>query len=232
MLLISSLDQLQDLSPKYNVRLTVLARELKISESWIVNVLRSEGFDIHKLPSTILNEEHIFVLSLKYVDAIKRLYNQSLKNYYSFSSEEIEEYKTFFSYFGNDVFTPPSFGFFKTKLKSSRISEFFFEIVSNILLQEAYGPSLTFENSIYNIQLINKIIHKVRLKIKRKFNFIFTQIYSILISCHYYIFSDEEDSSSEVSQKIRFSRKIEFKREALFINNLKFLIPCKNLNYS
>jgi hypothetical protein len=227
-------------SRKYNVALHSVAKKLKISDESIVAILKDAGFEIYNFPQTLLNEKHLEILSQKYVDAIKRFYNTSSKSYYDLTFDEQLEVKRFFQKFiRNDYFFErfnqdlPDSNFFKSKLDSELIKDFFYRLIYEVEFESAHGNVYYIDSVTFECKEFTKFLYKVKLKIKSTFNNIKSKLFSILTSCHYYIFTDDEDHIAKAKLELCFSAVRNLSGEALkYINYLKFHIKWKELKYS
>lgn len=225
---------------KHRVSLHSVAKRLKISQISIVSILRDAGFQIYDMPFVILDERHLEILSVKYVDAIKTYHNSSTKNYYNMSSYEQIEIRKFFAKFMNNGFWTSNYveisseNFFKSKLNSDSIKDFFYTVIENIENEELYGYDFfATENSNSIDNVFNKFLYKIKLKTSKSFNDIKSKLISILTTFKYYIFSDDEDHNAKANVKLCFSALRKMPREALIkINYLKFQIQWKKLSYS
>ena len=227
---------------KYSVTLSSVSKKLKISEDSIISILRVAGFEVFNMPFILLNEKHLEILSKAYVDAVKRFYTSSSKNFFSLNKHEQFEMKNFFlnfvaidsrynSYSTNSI----SNEIFKSKLDSNLIKDFFYSLIDEIEFEEGfYDPFFSKSKSVGHAvnDVFVKIFYKIKLKTKSTFNNIKSKLFSIILNCHYYIFSDDENHSIRDSLKSCFSWVINISREALKnINYLKFQIEWKKLNY-
>ncbi len=231
---------------KYRVTLHSVSRKLKLSQDSIVSILRDAGFEIFNIPVTILNEKHLAVLSVYYVEAIKNYYNTSLKKYNELGPVEQEELRIFFSSFILESDQPYVFGraednVFKKNLSVYLIEVFFYKKIDEIVYEQyndLFGQRLfgdEFEvNELSSVdRIINKYIHKIKLKIKKSFANVKSRLIQILISSHYYIFSNDEEHSREANFTLCFSAIKKMGGEALInINYLKFRKWKKILKYS
>lgn len=226
-------------SRKHNVALSSVAKKLKISEESIVAILREAGFDIYNFPHTFLNEKHLEILSQKYVEAIKNFYTSSSKNFYDLNTFEKLELKKFFAKFIRYDFFLGSYNqelidskVFKSKLDSELIKDFFYSLIEEIEFEAIHG-------NIYYTNIISvagkeftKFLYKVKLKTKSTFNNIKSKLFSILTTCRYYIFTDDEDHTAKAKLELCFSAVRNLSGEALKnINYLKFHIKWTELKY-
>lgn len=227
---------------KYSVTLSSVSKKLKISEDSIVSILRDAGFEVFNMPYVLLNEKHLEILSKGYVDAVKRFYTNSSKNFFSLNKHEQFEIKNFFLNFiaidsRYNYYSTNSINneIFKSRLDSNLIKDFFYNLIDEIEFEEAfYGPFFSKSRSVGHAvnDVFIKIFYKIKLKTKSTFNNIKSKLFSIILNCHYYIFSDDENHSIRDSLKSCFSWVINISREALNnINYLKFQIEWKKLNY-
>lgn len=227
-------------SKKHNVALHLVAKKLRISEESIIAILRDAGFEIYNFPQTFLNENHLEILSHKYVDAIKSYYNSASKNYYDLSFNEQQEVKRFFERFIKRDFFFERFNqelldnnFFKSKLDSELIKDFFYSLVDDIEFEALHGNLFYSGSNSFEAKEFSKFLYKIKLKTKSTFNNIKSRLFSILTSCHYYIFTDDEDHIAKAKLELCFSAVRNLSGEALkYINYLKFHIKWKELNYS
>ena len=207
-----------------------LSRRLGISSENIIELLEGYGFEISDFPANYLNSEHLDVILKAYVNSVKSLYKSHSKNYKNGKLNDENGWRNFFS-----KFIRPEFSFsllsiedtlemvFREKLDDELIVDYFWTVLSTSRLSDyniVYTDDVEKHKSIYN-----KYRYKIKLLVRR--NSIIkdfrSQIKSILISSHYYIFSSEDEDSNESTNSKYFSRINSFTREALnFINNLKF----------
>lgn len=225
---------------QYKVSLSSVARMLKISEISIVAILREAGFNISNMPFVKLDERHLEILSVKYIDAIKNYHSSSIKNYYNLNFYDQEQTRRFFSKFiQNRFFWHFSYAditsetFLNSKLNSNSIKEFFYKIIEEIEFEELYGhKSYRLQISTSSDYQFNKFLHKIKLKISNSFNDIKSKLISILTTYQYYVFSDDEEHIAKANLEFCFSALRNVLREALInINYLKQQIQWKKLNY-
>lgn len=225
---------------KHRVSLYSVAKRLKISQISIVSILRDAGFQIYDMPFAILDERHLEILSVRYVDAIKTYHNSSTKNYYNLNLDEQIGIRKFFAQFTNNGFWTSSYvedsgeNFVKSKLNSDSIKDFFYRVIENIENEELCGHGFfTSENSNSIDNVFNKFLYKIKLKTSKSFNDIKSKLISSLTTFKYYIFTDDEDLNAKANEKLCFSALRKMPREALIkINYLKFQIQWKKLSYS
>ncbi|WP_291134433.1 hypothetical protein [Flavobacterium sp. UBA7663] len=227
-------------SKKHNVALHSVAKKLKISEESIVAILKEAGFEIYNFPYTFLNEKHLEILSQKYVEAIKSFYSSSSKNFYDLNNYQQIEVKKFFTKF---IRYNLSFNtcnqeliddnFFKSKLDSELIKDFFYRLIDEIEFEAIHGNIYHTDSISIEGKEFTKFLYKIKLKTKSTFNNIKSKLFSILTTCHYYIFSDDEDHIAKAKLELCFSAMRDLSGEALKnINYLKFRIKWKKLKYS
>ncbi|WP_072993986.1 hypothetical protein [Flavobacterium segetis] len=224
---------------KHNVALHSVAKKLKISEESIVNILKDSGFDIYNFPHTILNEKHLEVLSQKYVEAIKNFHNTSSKNLYNLSNFDRLEVQKFFSRFIRYDYFTESYNeglfdnkVFKSKLDSGLIKDFFYLLIDEIEFEAIHGNIFYTNGFSIECKEFTKFLYRVKLKTKSTFNNIKSRLFSILTTCQYYIFTDDEDHIAKANFELCFSAVRDLSGEALKnINYLKFNVKWKELKY-
>tara|TARA_R110002033_G_scaffold148851_1_gene185955 strand:+ start:880 stop:1611 length:732 start_codon:yes stop_codon:yes gene_type:complete len=209
-----------------------LSRRLGVPSENIIQLLEGYGFDIDDLPTNYLNSEQLDVILKAYVDSIKSTYKNLSKSFKNGKLNDESGWRNFFSKFIRPEFSFEKMSFddtletvFREKLDDSLIEDYFWTVLGTSRLSNynlANGEVVDVENhkSIYN-----KYRYKIKLSVKNnsKIKDFRSQIKSILISSHYYIFSSEDEDSTESTNSKYFSRINNFAREALnFINNLKF----------
>ena len=209
-----------------------LSRRLGIPRENIIQLLEGYGFKIDDLPTNYLNSEQLDVILKAYVDSVKSTYKNLSKSFKSGKITDESGWRNFFSKFIRPEFSFEKMSFdntletvFREKLDDSLIVDYFWTVLGTSRLSNynfANGEVVDVENhkSIYN-----KYRYKIKLSVKNnsKIKDFRSQIKSILISSHYYIFSSEDEDSNESTNSKYFSRINNFTREALnFINNLKF----------
>lgn len=229
---------------QYSVTLNSVAKMLKISENSIVAILRDAGFNINNMFFVKLDERHLEILSVKYIDAIKNFHSASIKNYHNLNFQEQEQTRKFFSKFIQNRFfwnskcydTGYDIGyeiFMNSNLNSNSIKEFFYKIIEEIEYEELYGHrSYRLQTSNSADYQFNKFLYKIKLKISRSFNDIKSKLISILKTYQHYVFSDDEGHSAKANLEFCFSALKNMSGEALInINYLKHQIQWKKLNY-
>lgn len=227
---------------KYNLTLFSVSKKLKMPQESIISILREAGFEAFNIPMFILNEKHLEILSKAYVNAVKKFYTATNKNFFLLTTHEQLEMKNFFSNFIDFELKYSSYsgdavnnGIFKSRLDSNLIKDFFFSLMDEIEFEEefygTYSGSISVGHKVNEVFV--RIFYKIKLKTKSTFNNIKSKLFSITISCQYYIFTDDENHSNGESTRSCFSWVTAISREALKNNNyLKFHITCKTFNYS
>lgn len=230
---------------KHNVSLKSVAIKLNLSEDKIISILQNAGFDIFYFPSIRLNEDHLEVLSNSYVESIKSYHNSKSKKYYNLNFEERHEFNHFFYRFIKKSYNIWEYNnidvsldkVVNSNLDNDLIKDFFFNLVSQIEYHETISNGYYLQNIAYVEKIFNKYRHKIKLRLKHKLKSLLsdirTLIHSILVCCHYYIFSDDEDHNGEAARNTSFFVLRNTQLEALIIiNYLKFHKQWKILNYS
>lgn len=236
------LNQMFKFSNKVNF--SNFSKKIGISENQIIDLLINSGFDNVNESTIYLNEEHLNIVSKAYIKSVKSYYNSSSKNYFKFDNVKQKEIRIFFSRFINKGLS--NWNLLRNentlddvlggKLDAELIKYYFDKLVNDIQIEEILKSSFSDFSFIREARytkikdsederIFNKHKHFINFKIKSKnlFNDIRSELQSILICCHYYIFSDEEDHRGEVNAKTRFSRFMIIPREALkIIYHLKF----------
>ena len=218
----------------YRVSLHKVAHKLNTTSEDIVLILKAAGFRILNMPTTILNEDHLEILSNHYVDSIRSYYNTVSKKRYTLSQDELNWNKIFFSRlvkkrtrFFFEVGVNLEQDVFDSNLDDILIKDLFFELIDQILERERLFESLyslTSSNFNYSESTFSILKYKIKLKLRLKqaYRDIRSRLYSILVCNYYHIISDDEVDTVEAMKKSSFSGFIYTAREALKFNNLKF----------
>ncbi|WP_417559076.1 MULTISPECIES: hypothetical protein [Flavobacteriaceae] len=209
-----------------------LSRRLGVPSETIIQLLEGYGFNIDTLPTNYLNSEHLDIILKAYVNSVKSAYKNQSKSFKNGQLNDEGGWRNFFSKFIRPEFSFSQMSFedtikmvFREKLDDDLIIDYFWTVLSTSRLSNyniAYGEVVDVENhkSIYS-----KYRYKIKLLVRKNSQIkdFRSQIKSILISSHYYIFSSEDEDSNESTSHQYFSRINNLIREALnFINNLKF----------
>jgi len=209
-----------------------LSLRLGISSDDIISLLKGYKFEVSDLPTNYLNSEHLDVIQKAYVNSVKSLYKSQSKSFKNGKLDDENGWRSFFSKFIRPEFNFSDMSFentlemvFREKLDDELIIDYFWT-----LLGSSRFPSYDIVNA-ENIDvekhksIYNKYRYKIKLLVRKSsvFKDFRSQIKSILISSHYYIFSSEDEDSNRSTLDAYFSRINNFTREALnFINYLKF----------
>ncbi len=219
------------------LRLSKVSKKIGLSGKEIINYLESNGFDDLNSPIVYLYDKHIDVLSKAYVKSIKSFYNSVSKRYSNLSPKKQKELKSFFSMFARKGFSFLNIYRYETalekalegRLNNTLILNHFYDLILEVEYESSFGNSFLSIRSVEVVEsplcyneyekIFNKYKHFIKLKIpiRNSFNDIRSELQSILIYNHYYIFSDDEDNNGEVNYRTRFSRFIDKQREALKI---------------
>lgn len=203
-----------------NISLFRIAQKLGLSEEDILTLLEDAGFDTKNSSLAFLNEHHLEVLSRSYIKSIKSYYSKVSKNHYELDFEEQNNLKLFFSKFIQEEinFSFLKFSFtqgyeinhkspldrvFVEKLDDNLIKNFFHELIFQHECNEYSENLLGFVDILYVEKIFHKIKHRFKIKLNSQYEFsdIRSRLYSILICCHYYIFSDDEDHIGKATPK-------------------------------
>lgn len=209
-----------------------LSRRLGISSENIIELLEGYGFEISDFSTNYLNSEHLDVILKAYVNSLKALYKSHSKSYKNGKLNDENGWRNFFSKFIRPEFSFSLLSFedtlemvFREKLDDILIEDYFWTVLDTSRLID-YNIVYTEAEDVEKYKSIyNKYRYKLKLSVRRnsKIKDFRSQIKSILISSHYYIFSSEDEDSNESTISKYFSRIDIYTREALnFINNLKF----------
>jgi hypothetical protein len=215
-----------------------------LNQSMIIEMLQKAGYEYS--PFDGLTRNHLEIISHSYVHSIKSAYKQIGKTIGKYDEDRQEMYRKFFINFidqRSSTSIVQMFGSFVPmyndnvfghKLDADLIRSHFFQTLHYIEYghYDFYDGPYSYEPVSKEERNINSQIHKQlrwRLQRNQSFRDFKSNIFTIIITGHYYIFSDEEDLFTTVSTSFNrcFSAVKITLGEALNLINSKLNPQCK-----
>jgi hypothetical protein len=163
------------------VKIYELERRLKISRSTIISILTEAGFFVRDSGNTDLYDQHLQVLSKAFEKAIRQQFKKDKKSLLLYNKYELQSKVNFFKEFVLNADSLIDLEVFEQKLNSDLIASWF------------YKQATTDPDEINSHNTLYSNLRRLKFKLQTLYKDIRSQIFSRVISHHYYIFTSEED---------------------------------------
>lgn len=209
-----------------NVSIQDVAQAINTTDTEILAILESFGVKSYQINFIDLSFQHLELLANAYEIGIKSYHSRISSKYERFNDHQQFNFRNFFSKFTPAKSYLSDFDFFlrdectllPEELDSELIKSHFYSLISTIAVQKIYGKNnfASFDFELVNVDVLKIAKHIILRQKKGSKNIDYRSlIRHFTISCHYYIFNDEEDSLVAVYLKISFSKLLFVSREAL-----------------
>ncbi|UPZ13941.1 hypothetical protein [Flavobacterium humidisoli] len=212
------------------ISLVQLSKRTGLPQSTIIAILNESGYNVFGDGSfTFLDQNQVRIISGFYVKAVNSLF-QDFKNK---RKRGFENSANYFSFFLNFI---KQEDLFFDKLSLSFIPILDCNLDNDLIINFFYRNVYVIQTKTISrdnfFVITRKILKKISLKINKINKDLRAFLSPILISNHYYIFTDDEDISRIKNSFFCFSWN-NFRREAFIKFNIYFKqISWKNINYS
>ncbi|MFD1605894.1 hypothetical protein ACFSJW_04760 [Flavobacterium artemisiae] len=211
------------------VSIDQVCKRTGFSKSDIVSMLKQAGFNVFGDGSfAFLNSKQIEVISSFYVDAVNSLFKDLKLNHEYFIESPVAYSRFFLNFIKKDKLNLD-----EVCLANGEILDFSLEndLIVDFFSKIIYAEPVKSSKSNFGF-ITRKILKKINFKISKINKDLRSVLSPILISNHYYIFTDDEDISRIKNSFFCFSWN-NFRREAFIKFNIYFKqISWKNINYS